>query len=267
MPRLYVLSGDDLGRTFDVQGPSAVLGRVREVDCPVRGASISRRHARLEREPEGWVLVDLESRNGIAKGGVRRARIPLDDGDVFLLGDVEIRFRDDGSAAQPAREEGSASAASPQADELVLHPGGSAAAPEPEQEIELEGEWDPGRAPAPSAPSASAPARSSREDAPPARDTRAARQADARARALGSSAGSPAGSGERATTSGRPILQYQRIERRGGLLDSDLSQQPLVVRLLLGLLVLALGAALVYGAFQLTRTLREDPRAVLEQGG
>ena len=76
MPRLYVLSGDDLGRTFDVDGPT-VIGRGERADVRVRDASVSREHARLEPSEgpggtaQGWRVVDLGSRNGVFVDGAR----------------------------------------------------------------------------------------------------------------------------------------------------------------------------------------------------
>jgi pSer/pThr/pTyr-binding forkhead associated (FHA) protein len=47
MPTLFVLSGNDVGRSFYFDGP-VVLGRVQDVDFTLRSVSVSRRHARLE---------------------------------------------------------------------------------------------------------------------------------------------------------------------------------------------------------------------------
>ena len=49
MPRLYVLSGPDVGRSYAVDDGS-VLGRARDCDVALRGASVSRHHARVERD-------------------------------------------------------------------------------------------------------------------------------------------------------------------------------------------------------------------------
>jgi len=299
MPRLYVLSGEDLGRTYEVRGGPVVLGRV--ADLRIRGASISRRHARLEEDGGSWSLVDLDSRNGIFKGGVRQERISLEDGDVFVLGEVELRFRLEGEAApsepassEPASSEPAAEDITDTPDpgsstggiELEIQEGGGSAAPSRSSpaapsgsssdggdddggELELEGDWSDEPAPVPEAPASRGAARgvpstpkgaSAADEAAappkPKEQGRGARQAAARAAALGS-AGTR---GERASSSGRPILQYSRIEDRGGgFLSSDLSQQPFLVRMLVTTLLLALGAGLLYGAYRLTLGLRGDP--------
>ena len=63
MPRLYVLSGDDLGVVREFES-GAVIGRAPQVDLKIRGASISRQHARLEQRGGEWFVVDLGSSNG-----------------------------------------------------------------------------------------------------------------------------------------------------------------------------------------------------------
>ena len=57
MPVLYVLSGSDVGRTYEVVD-GALLGRVSQCDVVLRDSSVSRTHARLERRGEGWVVVE-----------------------------------------------------------------------------------------------------------------------------------------------------------------------------------------------------------------
>src|SRR5262249_18008291 len=92
MPRLYILSGPDLGRSVDVQD-GATLGRAVECSVHLRDASVSRHHARLERSGEGWRIVDTESRNGLHVRGERVAAAALVDGIEFRVGDVDLRFR------------------------------------------------------------------------------------------------------------------------------------------------------------------------------
>jgi pSer/pThr/pTyr-binding forkhead associated (FHA) protein len=54
---------------------------------------VSRRHARLERRPDGWVVVDLDSTNFTRVNGerVRREQV-LAHGDELRLGRAVCRF-------------------------------------------------------------------------------------------------------------------------------------------------------------------------------
>lgn len=56
---------------------------------------ISRSHACLRRNQDGWELSDLGSKNGIRINGVRTTRAALVDSDVIELGAVLVIFRDD----------------------------------------------------------------------------------------------------------------------------------------------------------------------------
>ncbi len=92
MPRFYVLSGPTVGRTFEL-ADGGVIGRGDDCDAVLPEASVSRRHARLAREGERWVLADLESQNGIRVDGRRVSRCELADGDQLVLGKVTLRIR------------------------------------------------------------------------------------------------------------------------------------------------------------------------------
>jgi hypothetical protein len=92
MPRLYILSGADLGKNADVED-GATIGRTSECTVYLRDASVSRHHARIERAAEGWKVVDTQSRNGVSFLGERVPAAALSDGDEFQIGDVHLRFR------------------------------------------------------------------------------------------------------------------------------------------------------------------------------
>ena len=103
MPRLFVIAGPDIGRTYDIDAAStkpAALGRGTDCEVQLRGTSISRTHARLERSGDEWFIVDAGSRNGVQIDGRRVEREALRDGMQFKLGDIELRFRL-GEAAAP----------------------------------------------------------------------------------------------------------------------------------------------------------------------
>jgi len=63
--------------------------------------------------------------------------------------------------------------------------------------------------------------------------------------------------GERRTAGGGRVLQYSRTRRGGTFLSSDLSQRSALVRWSVYVLSAALFASLAWGAFRLTRAVRE----------
>ena len=71
-----------------------VMGRDPAADITLQDALISRRHGELHWDNEGgWVLVDLNSRNGIMLNGERViGRKPLKDGDQIQLGGQVLNY-------------------------------------------------------------------------------------------------------------------------------------------------------------------------------
>ena len=78
---------------FPLDGEAMEVGRDEEVAIRVDEPLVSRRHARLERRPDGWVVVDLDSTNFTRVNGerVRRERA-LAHGDELRLGRAVCRF-------------------------------------------------------------------------------------------------------------------------------------------------------------------------------
>ncbi len=216
--RLFVLAGPDLARSFAL-GERSTLGRSDECDVVLHDRSISRKHAVLVRQGELWFVQDLGSTNGVSKDGKRAERIELADGDEFTLGDLPLRLR--------------------------------LSAPAVAQDIEFDS--------SPPAVPASVPAPAVRAPVPPSGPKPSASNASASQTAEpdeieieGPDAPHQAARVSEAATLFRP----PRVARRTGLFSADLSQQPLWLRGLLALGLLALGAGLAYGAYRAVLLLR-----------
>ena len=65
-----------------------VAGRLPACDLQVDDPSVSRQHARFERDGESWTVVDLKSSNGVFRNGTRVPQAPLRAGDLLTLGSV-----------------------------------------------------------------------------------------------------------------------------------------------------------------------------------
>jgi sigma-54 dependent transcriptional regulator, acetoin dehydrogenase operon transcriptional activator AcoR len=71
------------------------VGREGELDIVLLDASVSRKHATIERDDSGsWVVRDQKSTNGTLHGKRRITEATLADGDVVAFGDVALQFRD-----------------------------------------------------------------------------------------------------------------------------------------------------------------------------
>ena len=91
-PCLVVIGGGEIGRQSLI-GASLLIGRSSAAGLRLEQPAVSRRHARLERLPDGHVeLVDLGSANGVWLNGERVQRAVLCDGDRLQVGDTVLRF-------------------------------------------------------------------------------------------------------------------------------------------------------------------------------
>jgi pSer/pThr/pTyr-binding forkhead associated (FHA) protein len=74
-------------------GPQLRIGRMRENDVVVNNLAVSRFHATLRREGDGFVLDDLGSENGTQLNGERiSGSVPVKATDVIQLGKYELRI-------------------------------------------------------------------------------------------------------------------------------------------------------------------------------
>jgi hypothetical protein len=80
------------GRSHDVRG-NAVIGRSKDCDIRVSDPNVSRRHAEIRRDGSAYLIVDLDSTNGVSVNGRTVKRAKLDDRDRITLGSTELVFR------------------------------------------------------------------------------------------------------------------------------------------------------------------------------
>ncbi len=64
-----------------------LIGRNPECDVLIEASTVSRRHARLLFRDGGWILQDLQSKNGTVVNGVRVGRCRLCPGDELRVAD------------------------------------------------------------------------------------------------------------------------------------------------------------------------------------
>ena len=96
--RIQILSGFYQGLELPIDRPRMVIGRGRGVEVVLAEPTISRAHAAIGFEDEGFFVQDLESTNGTMVNGERRERAPLEDRDEIQIGRLHIRIRLPGAA-------------------------------------------------------------------------------------------------------------------------------------------------------------------------
>jgi hypothetical protein len=81
------------GERIQIPVEPITIGRSPDCDIVLPNEEVSRQHAEVRREDEGFVLVDLESLNGtkVNGAGVKAPR-ELHHGDTITIGSSDIRF-------------------------------------------------------------------------------------------------------------------------------------------------------------------------------
>ena len=94
MSRLVLVQGGQES-SFPLTRDSYTLGRHRNNDIVINDPKVSGFHARIDRVPEGFVLVDLNSRNGSFVNGSRIQERTLETGDKLRLGAASLAYKVD----------------------------------------------------------------------------------------------------------------------------------------------------------------------------
>ncbi len=100
-----LIIADDEGKTTVVPlvRDEITVGRREGNTIRLTERNISRRHARLVRNGDTFLVEDLESYNGVKLNGLPiAAQRPLNDGDQLTIGDYQLSFRSDRPVAHAA---------------------------------------------------------------------------------------------------------------------------------------------------------------------
>lgn len=104
---LKVISGPNAGHSYVITGDEAVLGRYPFCDVVLPSHSVSRQHARIVREADGYYIEDLNSLNGTFVNGQRiGVRTRLRDHDRIHVYETLLSFLDGSQLPTSATAEG-----------------------------------------------------------------------------------------------------------------------------------------------------------------
>lgn len=91
--KLVFLTGPKAGAEVKLTAQETTLGRQSDNAVVIPDISVSRHHVAVRRQGAQYALADLGSGNGSILNGERiDGEVPLQDGDVFSMGDTEVRF-------------------------------------------------------------------------------------------------------------------------------------------------------------------------------
>lgn len=81
------------GQRIPIEKEQFIIGRgSKSSDLPIKDGNISRKHAAIVRRNGAYYIKDLGSTNGIDFRGMRIDNKRIDEGDVFMLCDHELKF-------------------------------------------------------------------------------------------------------------------------------------------------------------------------------
>ncbi len=101
MASLFVIQGADQGKRFEFDSGPVGLGRENSNIIRLHDTEVSRRHAELRHERDGYHLVDLGSANGTYVNSRRVETLLLASGDRVALGQTVMLFQDGASRSRP----------------------------------------------------------------------------------------------------------------------------------------------------------------------
>ena len=110
MPWLKMLKGETLGKTFPLNKEVTVLGRDAACEIVLSDQAVSKRHAKITRNDDGFYIEDLLSTNGskVANQDLIELR-RLEDGNLIEIGYTQFVFSETGSTTLCVMDVSSAS--------------------------------------------------------------------------------------------------------------------------------------------------------------
>jgi pSer/pThr/pTyr-binding forkhead associated (FHA) protein len=93
-PYIELLVGKEKGKVYELSRDHLSIGRSDESDILFASDAVSRIHALMSKEAEGWVIRDNNSKNGIQVNGTKADNQRLQSGDLVQVGDFVFRFVD-----------------------------------------------------------------------------------------------------------------------------------------------------------------------------
>ena len=90
--KLTIVDGKDSGKNIEITKDEILAGRSLDNDFVISDISVSRKHFKIKKEGDRYVISDMGSGNGIKVNGSKTTSATLSDGDIISVGARQIKF-------------------------------------------------------------------------------------------------------------------------------------------------------------------------------
>ena len=89
---LAIISGKDIGRTYNIEKAHVIIGRDDDTDVKIDDPLVSRMHALIKMENNTYKIIDQNSTNGTMVNFQHIKEATLQDSDKIMVGETIIKF-------------------------------------------------------------------------------------------------------------------------------------------------------------------------------
>ena len=90
--KLTIVDGKDSGKNIEITKDEILAGRSLDNDFVISDISVSRKHFKIKKEGDRFIISDMGSGNGIKVNGTKTTSTTLSDGDIISVGARQIKF-------------------------------------------------------------------------------------------------------------------------------------------------------------------------------
>ena len=90
--KLTIVDGKDSGKNIEITKDEILAGRSLDNDFVISDISVSRKHFKIKKEGDRFIISDMGSGNGIKVNGSKTTSTTLSDGDIISVGARQIKF-------------------------------------------------------------------------------------------------------------------------------------------------------------------------------
>ena len=90
--KLTIVDGKDTGKNIEITKDEILAGRSLDNDFVISDISVSRKHFKITKEGDRFIIADMGSGNGIKVNGTKTTSTVLSDGDIISVGARQIKF-------------------------------------------------------------------------------------------------------------------------------------------------------------------------------